>query len=155
MGALLCKKATASLVIVDKIGGQEIEKLGDKIKEVSDQIEQILGLNAEQFKQIILLPQNDFSRFLKEDSKTKTQILKKIFGTGIFDRFQKSLEERLRQSNKDMDKRQAQLDGHFASQVWSEEELAVLTQTPASENWHVLKSFCLSVKKVLRSKKAS
>ena len=70
---------------------------------------------------------------MKEDSKTKTQILKKIFGTGIFDRFQKSLEERLRQSNKDMEKRQAQLDGHFASQVWSEEELAVLAQTPASE----------------------
>lgn len=132
-GGTTMQKATASLVIVDKIGGQEIEKLGDKIKEVSDQIEQILGLNAEQFKQIILLPQNDFSRFLKEDSKTKTQILKKIFGTSIFDRFQKSLEERLRQSNKDMDKRQAQLDGHFASQVWSEEELAVLTQTPASE----------------------
>ena len=100
---------------------------------MSDQIEQILGLNAEQFKQIILLPQNDFSRFLKEDSKTKTQILKKIFGTGIFDRFQKSLEERLRQSNKDTEKRQTQLDGHFTSQVWSEEELAVLAQTPASE----------------------
>ena len=132
-GGTTIQKATASLVIVDKIGGQEIEKLGDKIKEVGDQIEQILGLNAEQFKQIILLPQNDFNRFLKEDSKTKTQILKKIFGTGIFDRFQKSLEERLRQSNKDMDKRQAQLDGHFASQVWSEEELAVLAQTPASE----------------------
>ena len=132
-GGTTMQKATASLVIVDKIGGQEIEKLGDKIKEVSDQIEQILGLNAEQFKQIILLPQNDFSRFLKEDSKTKTQILKKIFGTGIFDRFQKSLEERLRQSNKDMDKRQAQIDSHFASQVWSEEELAVLASTPASE----------------------
>ncbi len=132
-GGTTIQKATASLVIMDKIGGQEIEKLGDKIKEVSDQIEQILGLNAEQFKQIILLPQNDFSRFLKEDSKTKTQILKKIFGTGIFDRFQKSLEERLRQSNKDMEKRQAQLDGHFASQVWSEEELAVLAQTPAYE----------------------
>ena len=132
-GGTTMQKATASLVIVDKIGGQEIEKLGDKIKEVSDQIEQILGLNAEQFKQIILLPQNDFSRFLKEDSKTKTQILKKIFGTGIFDHFQKSLEERFRQSNKDMEKRQAQLDGHFASQVWSEEELAVLEQTPASE----------------------
>jgi len=132
-GGTTIQTATASLVIVDKIGGQEIEKLGDKIKEVSDQIEQILGLNAEQFKQIILLPQNDFSRFLKEDSKTKTQILKKIFGTGIFDRFQKSLEEHLRQSNKDMEKRQAQLDGHFASQVWSEEELAVLSQTPAYE----------------------
>ena len=140
-GGTTIQKATASLVIVDKIGGQEIEKLGDKIKEVSDQIEQILGLNAEQFKQIILLPQNDFSRFLKEDSKTKTQILKKIFGTGIFDRFQKSLEERLRQSNKDMDKRQAQLDGHFASQVWSEEELAVLAKTPAYEKLARLEDF--------------
>lgn len=142
-GGTTIQKATASLVIVDKIGGQEIEKLGDKIKEVSDQIEQILGLNAEQFKQIILLPQNDFSRFLKEDSKTKTQILKKIFGTGIFDHFQKSLEERFRQSNKDMEKRQAQLDGHFASQVWSEEELAVLEQTPASEKLTRLEEFLI------------
>ena len=140
-GGTTMQKATASLVIVDKIGGQEIEKLGDKIKEVGEQIEQILGLNAEQFKQIILLPQNDFSRFLKEDSKTKTQILKKIFGTGIFDRFQKSLEDRLRQSNKDMDKRQAQLDGHFASQIWSGEELAVLAQTPASEKLARLEEF--------------
>lgn len=153
-GGTTMQKATASLVIVDKIGGQEIEKFGDKIKEVSDQIEQILGLNAEQFKQIILLPQNDFSRFLKEDSKTKTQILKKIFGTGIFDRFQKSLEERLRQSNKDMDKRQAQLDGHFASQVWSEEELAVLAQTPASEKFVRLEELLSQRQESLKEQKS-
>ena len=148
------EKGSASLVIVDKIGGQEIEKLGDKIKEVSDQIEQILGLNAEQFKQIILLPQNDFSRFLKEDSKTKTQILKKIFGTGIFDRFQKSLEEILRQSNKDMEKRQAELDGHFASQVWSEEELAVLSQTPAYEKLARLKELLAQRQENLEEQKS-
>ena len=153
-GGTTIQKATASLVIVDKIGGQEIEKLGDKIKEVSDQIAQILGLNAEQFKQIILLPQNDFSRFLKEDSKTKTQILKKIFGTGIFDRFQKSLEERLRQSNKDMEKRQAQLDGHFTSQVWSEEELAVLAQTPASEKLALLEELLAQRQENLEEQKS-
>ena len=153
-GGTTMQKATASLVIVDKIGGQEIEKLGDKIKEVSDQIEQILGLNAEQFKQIILLPQNDFSRFLKEDSKTKTQILKKIFGTGIFDRFQKSLEERLRQSNKDMEKRQAQLDGHFTSQVWSEEELAALAQTPASEKLARLEDLLAQRQESLKEQKS-
>lgn len=153
-GGTTIQKATASLVIVDKIGGQEIEKLGDKIKEVSDQIEHILGLNAEQFKQIILLPQNDFSRFLKEDSKTKTQILKKIFGTGIFDRFQKSLEERLRQSNKDMEKRQAQLDGHFTSQVWSEEELAALAQTPASEKLARLEDLLAQRQESLKEQKS-
>ena len=153
-GGTTMQKATASLVIVDKIGGQEIEKLGDKIKEVSDQIEQILGLNAEQFKQIILLPQNDFSRFLKEDSKIKTQILKKIFGTGIFDHFQKSLEERFRQSNKDMEKRQAQLDGHFASQVWSEEELAVLAQTPASEKLARLEELLIQRQESLMEQKS-
>ena len=153
-GGTTMQKATASLVIVDKIGGQEIEKLGDKIKEVSDQIEEILGINAEQFKQIILLPQNDFSRFLKEDSKTKTQILKKIFGTGIFDRFQKSLEERLRQSNKDMENRQAQLDGHFTSQVWSEEELAVLEQTPASEKLTRLEELLIQRQENLEEQKS-
>ena len=40
-----------------------------------------------------------------------------------------------------MEKRQAQLDGHFASQVWSEEELAVLEQTPASEKLARLEEF--------------
>lgn len=60
----------------------------------------------------------------KEDSKTKTQILKKSLERVLFMTVSKEFEERLRQSNKDMDKRQAQLDGHFASQVWSEEELA-------------------------------
>ena len=51
-----------------------------------------------------------------------------------------------------MDKRQAQLDGYFASQVWSEEELAVLAQTPASEKLARLEEFCLGVKKVLQGK---
>ncbi len=61
------------------------------------------------------------------------------------------MEERLRQSNKDMDKRQAQLDGYFASQVWSEEELAVLAQTPASEKLALLKNLKHNV---LKSRKA-
>ena len=40
-----------------------------------------------------------------------------------------------------MDKRQAQLDGHFASQIWSGEELAVLAQTPVSEKLARLEEF--------------
>ena len=40
-----------------------------------------------------------------------------------------------------MEKRQAQLDGQFASQVWSEEELSVLEQTPASEKLTRLEEF--------------
>lgn len=153
-GGTAVQEAEASLVIVDKIGGQEIEKLGDNTKEVGKQIDYILGLNAEQFKQIILLPQNDFSRFLKEDSKIKTQILKKIFGTDIFYQFQESLEERLRQSNKDKDKRQAQLDGHFASQVWSEEELAILAQTPASEKLARLEDLLAQRQESLKEQKS-
>ena len=152
-GGTALQEPEASLVIVDKIGGQEIEKLGDNTKEVGKQIDYILGLNAEQFKQIILLPQNDFSRFLKEDSKNKTQILKKIFGTDIFYQFQKSLEDRLRQSKKDNAKRQAQLDGHFASQVWSEEELAVLAQTPASEKLARLEELLAQRQESLKNQK--
>ncbi len=74
-------------------------------------------------KQIHPPSANDFLVVLKEDSKTKTQILKKIFGTGILTSFQKSLEERLRQSNKDMEKRQAQLGGHLPVSSWLRSEL--------------------------------
>ena len=103
-------------------------------------------------KQIILLPQNDFSRFWKKIPRIKLKFWRKSLGQ-ISLPISKSLEDRLRQSKKDNAKRQAQLDGHFASQVWSEEELAVLAQTPASENWHALKNFLAQRQESLKNQK--
>ncbi len=106
-----CKKTAFSVIgWIRLVVRKAWDKQGSEWPDWAD-----LGLNAEQFKQIILLPANDFS--LKEDSKTKTQILKKIFGTGILTVFKRAWRASVRATS-DMEKRQAQI--HFASQglVW-------------------------------------
>ncbi len=58
-----------------------------RLSEVNRKIEEILGLNADQFKKIVMLPQGEFRRFLTDSSLQKQEILRKIFGTSFFDRF--------------------------------------------------------------------
>lgn len=52
-----------------------------KKESLNQKAEEIVGLSKEQFRQVILLPQGQFERFLLADSKDKEEILTKIFGT--------------------------------------------------------------------------
>lgn len=78
------QNATALLTLED---GTIISKIG----EVNKQIEEILGLNAEQFRKIIMLPQGEFRRFLHDSSVGKQEILRKIFGTSLLEQFTEQL----------------------------------------------------------------
>ncbi len=49
--------------------------------DVNNKINDILGLNKDQFKQIVLLPQGEFKKLLVSDSKNKEEIFRKIFNT--------------------------------------------------------------------------
>ena len=44
--------------------------------------EELIGLNYDQFTQVIILPQGKFERFLESDSGQKGEILSEIFNTG-------------------------------------------------------------------------
>lgn len=61
---------------------------------VNRKIEELIGLNSEQFHKIVLLPQGEFRRFLSDKSDEKQEILRHIFSTGILSSFT----ERLKQS---------------------------------------------------------
>ena len=52
------------------------EKVITKTTEAKEEIEKILGLNAEQFKQIVMLPQGEFRKLLEAESKDKESIFK-------------------------------------------------------------------------------
>lgn len=54
---------------------------------------EIIGLTKEQFRQVILLPQGQFERFLTASSGEKEDILQKIFGTEQWERYAKSFFE--------------------------------------------------------------
>lgn len=66
---------------------EAITRLGDILKEVED----VIGLNAEQFKKIVMLPQGEFKEFLSSSTKDKTEILKKLFATEIYEDLQRNI----------------------------------------------------------------
>lgn len=114
----------ASLAIVDGVDGKELQSLASKHKDVGLEIAGILRLDHEQFKKIILLPQNDFSRFLKDSSEEKKKILKKIFGTEIFEDFQSRLRDRYNAAKSADEVAKRALQDHYQSEIWTPEEQA-------------------------------
>jgi exonuclease SbcC len=65
-----------------------------KPTEATKEVEKILGLNSEQFKQIVMLPQGEFKKLLEAESKDKETIFRNIFGTQRFQKFQDELKKR-------------------------------------------------------------
>ncbi|MEG1848176.1 MAG: SMC family ATPase [Lachnospiraceae bacterium] len=56
-------------------------------KEVNHAIQEILKMNHEQFTQISMIAQGEFTKLLTASSKEKTQIFRTIFGTHIYEKF--------------------------------------------------------------------
>ncbi|MDR3121950.1 MAG: SMC family ATPase, partial [Clostridiales bacterium] len=61
---------------------------------VTEKVEEILGINRDQFSQIVMVAQGDFLRLLLSDTKDRSVILRRIFDTGRFKDFQERLKER-------------------------------------------------------------
>ena len=59
---------------------------------VSAACEALLGLNAEQFRKIVMLAQGEFRDFLKADSEKKNEILGKLFDSSSYVWYQRVLE---------------------------------------------------------------
>ncbi len=69
------------------------ETLWTKIREVNQEIETIVGLNLDQFKKIVMIPQGEFREFLTAGTKDKSDILKKLFSTEQYEVFQRKIKE--------------------------------------------------------------
>ena len=57
-------------------------------KNVSQEIEQILGFKSDQFRQVVLLPQGDFRKLLLANSSDRQRIMQVLFHTQRYDRLQ-------------------------------------------------------------------
>lgn len=86
-------QATAELHLLDS-SGAEASVLAPKPSAVNAKIVSLLGFSAEQFRQVVVLPQGQFQKFLNASDKEREEILKVLFHT---DRYQR-IEEELRQA---------------------------------------------------------
>lgn len=65
-------------------------------KEANKKLEEIVGLTKEQFMQIAMIAQGEFMRLLREDTKSKKEIFRKLFKTEIYDNIKTELQNRAR-----------------------------------------------------------
>ena len=88
-GATVTTQATVSLR--ERVDGEWTAPL-TRADEVGQQIAAVLHLDAEQFMQVVLLPQGQFAQFLTAKSDERRVLLRRLFGTQRFD----GVEEHLR-----------------------------------------------------------
>lgn len=76
----------------------EHELLASKIREVNESIENMLHLDYEQFRKMIMIPQGEFRRLISENSKEREEILQKIFQTYVYEQ----MTDRLKEESKEL-----------------------------------------------------
>lgn len=62
--------------------------------DVAHEIDELLGLNQQQFLQVILLAQNRFAEFLLARSDDRQKLLRRLFGTRTYEEYQSALDQR-------------------------------------------------------------
>jgi exonuclease SbcC len=70
--------------IVDITKAEEEEVLADGVKTINKKVEEIVGLNLEDFSRTVVLPQGKFSEFLKLEGKDRRDMLERLFNLEQF-----------------------------------------------------------------------
>jgi len=135
------KMSKATLAVVENVGGIETESIATKPADVGPEITTILHLTADQFKKIILLPQNDFSEFLKSKTADKEKILKKIFGTQLYSDFTAKLKAEHDDASKTGSHFLTALQAEYGAATWLTEEQEQLQHVADDQKLTLLETF--------------
>jgi exonuclease SbcC len=84
----------ASSVHLERLEAGGWSSLSSNKAEVGEMITEAVGLNLEQFTQVMLLPQGAFARFLRARDDDRRELLTKLFGTQLYDRVTAELDRR-------------------------------------------------------------
>lgn len=74
-----------------------------KVSDVRKEIEALLGYGPDQFRQIVLLPQGRFERFLHADSKDRLDILRELFDVSLYRSLTQTMKEAAAAARRDVE----------------------------------------------------
>ncbi|WP_299788213.1 SMC family ATPase [uncultured Shewanella sp.] len=84
------QKPEAQLYCIDADGSEQL-LVASKVSEATAEIEQLTGLDADQFRQVMVLPQGKFRELLMADSKDREKIFSQLFQTQIYRKIEDKL----------------------------------------------------------------
>ena len=76
-----------------------ITVLAEQLTRMKTEVDQILGINYEQFQRVALLPQGEFDRFLTAKDDERTQILEKLTGTAKYREIGEAIRKAFKQAS--------------------------------------------------------
>lgn len=91
------EQASATLYIKKADAWQEISSRSSEIK---SRVTEIIGFRAEQFLQVVLLPQGDFRKLLLASTAERESIMHTLFRTEIYRRLQELLKEEMQEARR-------------------------------------------------------
>lgn len=96
----------------------------DRSRDVDAKILEVVGLDRDQFAQIVMIAQNDFLRFLRSGTDDRVKILRHIFGTGSLKFFQESLKTKAREKDEERKAVLRDFDKHEVDPYKRDEQFA-------------------------------
>jgi len=124
--------------VLFRLQGSQREAIASRTTEVTREVEGLVGLSADQFRQVILLPQGKFAEVLRARAEEREALLKTLFNTVVFERAGFWLEDKARGARIELAESTRALEvlRQQAAQEWSpyrgEEEEAVLPADQAA-----------------------
>lgn len=97
--------------IVDITDSEEV--LADSVKTINKMVEEIIGLNLDDFTRTVVLPQGKFSEFLKLEGKERRDMLERLFNLEQFgDNLARKLNSQMNKEKTDNNVLMGQLSGY-------------------------------------------
>ncbi|SEK93296.1 AAA family ATPase [Nonomuraea pusilla] len=97
-------------VVVEERVGDAWQGLTTRLDEAGDLVGGLLGMNADQFCQVAMLPQGDFARFLRADGEERAKLLERLFSVKIFTQAESWLADHRKQAWREQQDLRQQVD---------------------------------------------
>jgi DNA repair protein SbcC/Rad50 len=90
-------------VLLEEFTGGSWVAVSTRAGEADQEINDLMGMSADQFFQVVLLPQGQFAQFLHADAGDRTRLLQRLFGTDRFRAVEEWLANRRRSTAREVD----------------------------------------------------
>ena len=111
-----------------------------KITAGNQMLKDLLGVDAEQFRQLFILPQGEFKRFLLSKSIEKQEILRTLFDSQRFEMIQKQLTDDVKESRDQIERNFDQLENYWHDiETFNDASLQEHKATPVRQTEQLLK----------------
>ena len=113
---------------IKTVGDAELtydDKIITKNKAVTEKVEEVLGIDAKQFKQISMLAQGEFLKILFAKSDERTEIFRKIFETDIYELITLRLNDLAKNNRNELDRLKTNFETNVNNINWIEKPIEI------------------------------